>query len=371
MQETSLAASRWNSKFGQPFVSLVSRFVAFFGFTVLDSFLSVHSSDNRLLFVKNAFYKPFVIIRNRAYWGPRSIPYSTQLIETSANLILNNDAVSSRKVVPVGFVLSRVIPQSEYSLVRDSDSVTSTGSERWVLLGDPTLPRVKVEAATQSYFHFLLETLPLLLEHLDSKALLVPILQDWQISILRNLGLDFTSTLGEQTFHSWTVRKSQWGMYPREKDVIELKKFFSRQVSTPNIEKESRLFVTRNTNTSRTGRIPSLALLQTCQEQLELKAVDPANSSFQSQLQLFSGASVIVAPHGSALASIVAARELRGVLEIFPRNRVSFHIEYLARVLGVPYRAMLVEQDPQGYLQAPSQELMDLARTFLERETGA
>jgi capsular polysaccharide biosynthesis protein len=65
--------------------------------------------------------------------------------------------------------------------------------------------------------------------------------------------------------------------------------------------------------------------------------IDPGELSFREQVELFSQASVVIAPHGAALANLVFCRPATRILEIFSPRYVSICYWPLACINNLAY----------------------------------
>ena len=222
MRFESVKASGWGSRVGRLSVGAASAILRLFRFSVFESHLDVAQSRKQTVFVMGGFYRPLLIAFERALWGWKWLRVPSRAWEDSAGKVLNNPQGSSEPMMPLGFVLSRALPQTEFSISRESGVVRNDSGANWVLVGDETHDLVQIRFRTRSYFHFLLETIPVILENLDTKRMLVRVESSWQQDLLSYFGIDFMETNGGDVRHDFTIAKSKWGLYPREDHICAL-----------------------------------------------------------------------------------------------------------------------------------------------------
>ena len=365
VQKDSANASLWGTKIGQVSSLILSNFLRVCGFSIVGSHLGILRRPGRLFFVNNAFYRPILLWARFIFWGAEKIRLPENVWEESARKVINNEGSDSPTVVPIGFMLSRILPQTEYSLARECGNLGPEPEGSWVAVGEPSNDLVKVQLRTRSYFHFLLETIPLLLENLDSKRLLVFVEKSWQKELLSFFVPDASDVDGRVGHYKYTIQKSKWALYPREDHIIALREVFSERRSRGFAQTPGGIFVNRSRDIASTGRIPSDHLVTKICSRVGLEAFEPARFPIGLQFGKFSTADRIVAPHGSALASIVASLELKALVELHSFEQVAFHIEYVSKVLGVPYRALLLEESDSGEFRTISDRNLQRVREFL------
>ena len=352
MRQDSARSSPWNSRFGRLTIRLLAGLMRMARVLAVDSYLSVMRPEDRVVFVKNAFYRPALLASNWALWGLQYISLPANARKESADIVLNNRLMTGSNVLPLGFLLARAMPESVFSVVRDSGAILGSGNGKWVVIGDPAKDLVLVRLRTRSYFHFLLEIIPVLLQHLDSKSLLLLTEYSWQRELLSHFGISFWQIGDSQLTYDFVIEKSRWGLYPREDHLLALRQFFIENQPTIRQEQSERILVNRTPKTTQTGRVPSSALVRSLSARFGLGILDPGSIPLSTQFESFSAAKLIIGPHGSALASIVAALSLKALVELHATERVSFHVEHLSRVFAVPYRAVLVEEKSKGVFSA-------------------
>jgi hypothetical protein len=72
------------------------------------------------------------------------------------------------------------------------------------------------------------------------------------------------------------------------------------------------------------------------------------------QIRLFSGAEVVVAPHGAGLVHLLFGRDL-SVVELFPEHKIPHHYYCLAEMLGFDNASLVNERVEDGMLVDPEQ----------------
>jgi capsular polysaccharide biosynthesis protein len=84
-------------------------------------------------------------------------------------------------------------------------------------------------------------------------------------------------------------------------------------------------------------------------ERSGFRALEPGDSQFRDQLDVFRGASAIVAPHGAALANILFAPGECRVLELFASRGGGTQFEEVATALGQDYTALRDPGSPPAF----------------------
>jgi capsular polysaccharide biosynthesis protein len=103
-----------------------------------------------------------------------------------------------------------------------------------------------------------------------------------------------------------------------------------------------RLYLTRGTapNTRRYVEEPELLPHL---EKRGFTLLDPGTLSVQEQIDIFSGAEVIVAPHGAGLTNVAFSPPGVKVLEMFASTYVHFGLWAISKTLGADYRYLVAE----------------------------
>ncbi|MEN9406287.1 MAG: hypothetical protein RLZ12_571 [Bacillota bacterium] len=65
--------------------------------------------------------------------------------------------------------------------------------------------------------------------------------------------------------------------------------------------------------------------------------------SFYRQVQLFSSAEIIIAPHGAGLANIIFCKPGCNIIELMPASRLADHYEHLANACNLKYQKVICE----------------------------
>lgn len=101
------------------------------------------------------------------------------------------------------------------------------------------------------------------------------------------------------------------------------------------------------------------------------ESVVPGGLSFRQQVDLFSSAEMIVAPHGAGLANIVFAHPTATLIELTPPDAEPADYQVLAEAVGVRYVASPCESVPgtggdrHGDLRADTKAVIHLVRSLL------
>ncbi|HWD53449.1 MAG TPA: glycosyltransferase family 61 protein [Acidimicrobiales bacterium] len=120
-----------------------------------------------------------------------------------------------------------------------------------------------------------------------------------------------------------------------------------RLLPTPDARVPGRcIYVTRGTsaNNRRVTNEPELVAMLSARD---FQAIDPGQMSVRDQIRAFAEASIIVAPHGAALANLVFASPGSSVIELFPAGALVPDFWKLASgVPGLEYRYLAGRGEP-------------------------
>jgi Glycosyltransferase 61 len=111
------------------------------------------------------------------------------------------------------------------------------------------------------------------------------------------------------------------------------------QVSNPENEAEKLIFVSRENSDQR--HIENQSEIEAIAQAAGLMVIEPRSLSLDEQISRFSGARLVVGPHGAGLTNIL----FRGhgpllLFELFPQDYIKPYYFWLSRLLGQRYSAM-------------------------------
>ena len=132
----------------------------------------------------------------------------------------------------------------------------------------------------------------------------------------------------------------------------------------PGADGPRRIYLTRGTapNTRRYVEEPQLLPHL---EQRGFTRLDPGTLSVQEQIDVFSGADVIVAPHGAGLTNVAFSPPGVRVLEMFASTYVHFGLWAICKTLGADYRYLVA--DGKGGPDGPNAGNLDDVSIPVER----
>lgn len=87
-----------------------------------------------------------------------------------------------------------------------------------------------------------------------------------------------------------------------------------------------------------------------------VRVIDPAEHTLAEQVDLFSGAGLVIGPHGAGLANLLFRRGPGNLLELFNPNIGTPHYYLIARLRGLGYR-WRYNLNPQGKENVASSEM--------------
>jgi capsular polysaccharide biosynthesis protein len=105
----------------------------------------------------------------------------------------------------------------------------------------------------------------------------------------------------------------------------------------------TRLYVSRLRD--RTRAVRNEAEIEEAMRDEGLAVVYPQTLSFRDQIDLFSSAELIVAPHGAGLANVIWAERLQKVIEIFPADYLNDVYARITRMSGAVYMYVVCKPD--------------------------
>ena len=134
-------------------------------------------------------------------------------------------------------------------------------------------------------------------------------------SILNSLNVEFTFVFLDDDFYHFT--DSQFPQFLSMNDSIEiLKKFISPKT---NVEISKKIYVTREDSNYR--KIINEGDVVTILRANGYRVINPQLYEIDEQIEIFSNADKIIAPHGSNLANIIFCKPGTEILEITPTFR--------------------------------------------------
>ena len=131
-------------------------------------------------------------------------------------------------------------------------------------------------------------------------------------SILKSLNIEFTYVFLDDDFYHFI--DSEFPQFLNMKDSIEiLKKFINPKI---NKEKSKKIYVTREDSNYR--KIINEGDVVTLLREKGYKVINPQLYEIDEQIEIFSNAEKIIAPHGSNLANIIFCKPGTEIIEIAP-----------------------------------------------------
>lgn len=121
----------------------------------------------------------------------------------------------------------------------------------------------------------------------------------------------------------------------------------ARLPSSPATDLPRRIYLTRG-DVPNTRRYVQESVLRPLLKARGFVVVDPGTLSVQEQIDLFSSAEVVVAPHGAGLTNITFCRPGTRVLELFAPSYVHLGLWTIAEAVGLDYRYLVGERPPGG-----------------------
>ena len=132
------------------------------------------------------------------------------------------------------------------------------------------------------------------------------------VSILKSLNIEVTFVFLDDDFYYFT--NSEFPQFLNINTSIEiLKKFFNPNT---NLEKSKKIYVTREDSNYR--KIINEVDVVTLLRQKGYRVINPQLYEIEEQIEIFSNAEKIIAPHGSNLANIIFCKPGTEIFEITP-----------------------------------------------------
>lgn len=205
------------------------------------------------------------------------------------------------------------------------------------------------------YFHWLLEVMPNAihcLNHLqyDLKIVIPEKPSRYLVSALRYLLGDRYHDVtvnaklivqGERVYFSTYEDRSG---YVRKCDIDVMRNTFCDRIVQSNVS--SKIYVSRGKSSKR--RLGNEKQVEEALAQIGFEIVYSEELEFVEQIELFSSATTVVAPHGAGLANVIWCNQSSRLLEIFPYDNLHSCYATLAASRGVYYRYIECMKDSES-----------------------
>ncbi len=162
------------------------------------------------------------------------------------------------------------------------------------------------------------------------------------VSILKSLNIEFTFVFLDDDFYYFT--NSEFPQFLNMNTSIEiLKKFFNPR---SNLELSKKIYVTREDSNYR--KIINEGDVVTLLRQNGYRVINPQLYEIDEQIEIFSNAKNIIAPHGSNLANIIFCKPGTEIFEITPSfndNEKTLENRYLnlAQINNLKYKKIIAD----------------------------
>jgi capsular polysaccharide biosynthesis protein len=222
----------------------------------------------------------------------------------------------------------------------------------------------------RNYYHFLIDVLPRL--GVLAQAAEIDMPEQWYVPATSPFQLELLDLMGitaDRRINSDEIGhvRAETLVVPGLASVVKEKNTpwmveFLRQRLLPNVEPTERrpVYITRSagTNNRAVTNEPELIALLTARG---FDVVDPGALSVVDQIRIFASSSIIVSPHGAALANLVFASPGCHVIELFPPGCVLPDYWRLASsVPGVTYRYLSAWPPSDAPQNRPSAIVSDI-----------
>jgi Glycosyltransferase 61 len=125
---------------------------------------------------------------------------------------------------------------------------------------------------------------------------------------------------------------------PSPSAILALRRAFLTEPQHETGRKGRRLYISR----SRYGRsVRNEEDVRRAVTSFGVEVLEDVPPSVSKQIQLFLDASLVVAPHGSALANLVWCAPGTRIIELLSRSYAQIHFAYLSHILGLDYRCLI------------------------------
>lgn len=245
-------------------------------------------------------------------------------------------------VLPISIFQTSISNDGKYELVKISrfSKIKTTH-----LLSGAVLPKVWVPKES-SFFHFYIQVVPYLLRtqsiyanflDLDSNTSNFEVLDSLLLKLERN---SESNCIVKPKFQA-----KQRGPYPSRSEVLLLRDHLERigYVRKP----QRNLYLTRFGNIN--GRqVENESDLIELLSKYDFEVIDPGTLPFIDQLEIFSKANIVVAPHGAALSHLVNFPVSSFIIELNNNMDVRWHIRKMSLDLGIKHLLLLGEPKNAG-----------------------
>lgn len=293
--------------------------------------------SRRAFVIARAFYRPFIRVRTFGLWGTKFLRVREDSIEDAASKIWPGSNFN-KDLMPVGLFLSRQIPETEFTVssVRKGDL---TFAPRMVSVGREGAPLLGISEPTKSYFHFVAELLPLVLQYSKEWRVVVPVFSDWQMDAISAFSFEEpVERIHEEKSIRTALKRSVWGVYPASEPLRGANQhLLSLKDVAPLWTGGNELFLLRTDRSSTTGRLPAANINNFFESRNTATVIEPASMPVAEQLSAFRNARLVAGTHGSAFASLVASEPGTQVVEIDGPDIFHFHVERMCKILGFNY----------------------------------
>jgi len=211
---------------------------------------------------------------------------------------------------------------------------------------ESSIPVVQpLSRAWKNYYHWVAQTLPAILAGIDKGPGLIalPELTSGQEETIRLLGLHDYPRFRIEIGKSYSFRHLKVSDFVAGRSSFEISLHMQRVFEEMKSRvpdrgvRDRKLYVTRRGAGHR--NVYNEADLSVLLEHRGFEVVDPGGYSISEQINLFRGASVIVAPHGAALTNIGFCEPGTIVYELFQSDYANACFNRLAQLVGLQYYA--------------------------------
>jgi hypothetical protein len=125
---------------------------------------------------------------------------------------------------------------------------------------------------------------------------------------------------------------------PSPSAILALRRIFLTEPQLATGRKGRRLYISRSLQRRKVLNEDAVRRVVTS---FGVEMLEDVPASVSEQIQLFREASLVVAPHGSALTNLVWCAPGTRVIELLSRSYAQMHFAYLSHVLGLDYRCLI------------------------------
>lgn len=226
---------------------------------------------------------------------------------------------------------------------REKVSQPTVLSKTWRTPTLDSVPHVATGIGAGNYYHWLLEDLPVVLrarKSLDSVVVLIPRdVPSFVLASLNSAGLDYRQVAGRvRVPHLVVPTRGEDAGWHRRSDIKLVRDSFSPLFS--KVTTSRKIFVSRRFSNRSFDNEKELEDFLASQG---FEIIYLERLPFPAQVELFSGANLVVGTHGAGLANIVFGNPGLRVIEIAPRSNTNFCFETLAATCGVDYERLITQ----------------------------